>query len=424
MSNQLGSPASVTHDVTPKGRTRGRRGKLSDEHVRRAKPQAKPYTLSDGHGLHLIVRPTGAKVWFLSYRLRGKQAKLKLGTYPHVTLAAAREIATTHLGDVAKGDNPARNGATPGSWPRTPAPPSPPCWSCIVASISGRRRSRSDQPTRSSGPCAGISRPNGATSRSRTSAARHPHGHRQGQGASASHGAERLRLPARHAELVLEEEIINVHPMIGLKAPAKASERDRILSDDELRLVWNAEIEHPTGPAYRDILRLLILTGARRSEIGELPWQEVNPDAQQLEIVRDRMKGGAAHTVPLSDSAMSILTSQPSADHRDGQVFVSDIHWARMKKALDKQLPDTVKHWVLHDLRRTAASGLQKLGIMPEVIEQCLGHRVGGERGGSIRRVYQRYNYAKEKRAALNVWADHIELVLKGRASSVVALRR
>ena len=82
-----------------------------------------------------------------------------------------------------------------------------------------------------------------------------------------------------------------------------------------------------------------------------------------------------------------------------------------------------MKDWVLHDLRRTTASGLQKLGILPQVIEQCLGHRVGGEKGGRIRRVYQRYDYAKEKRAALDAWADHVELMLRGKVSKVVALR-
>ena len=114
------------------------------------------------------------------------------------------------------------------------------------------------------------------------------------------------------------------------------------------------------------------------------------------------MKADAAHTIPLSDLALSVLMAQPTADTRKGLVFDLHIHWARMKIALDNQLPDTMKDWVIHDLRRTTASGLQKLGILPQVIEQCLGHRVGGEKGGSIRRVYQRYDYAKEKRAALN----------------------
>src|SRR5262245_16019438 len=107
--NPLHSPGSVTQVVTQHPRPRGWRGKLSDEQVRRgAKPADKPYAIADGHGLHLVVRPNGRKVWFLTYRIAdGRQRKITLGEYPAVTLAAARSLAASRLGEVAKGQDPA-----------------------------------------------------------------------------------------------------------------------------------------------------------------------------------------------------------------------------------------------------------------------------------------------------------------------------
>ena len=212
----------------------------SEGRVRTAKPQAKPYTLSDGHGLHVIVRPAGAKVWYLSYRIAGRQQKIKLGNYPHVTLRAAREIATTRLGEVAKGDDPAEerrkakmvaHETSETFSHRAGDVPAPAC--PADAQIGQRDRAY---------PAAGISKPAGATELSRKLT-------RPVIKTAIGEIKERapimalncLRPPARHAGLV-HGRGDHSHPPHGRheEARPKSIERDRILSDQELRQVWNA----------------------------------------------------------------------------------------------------------------------------------------------------------------------------------------
>src|SRR5262245_45511621 len=130
------------------------------------------------------------------------------------------------------------------------------------------------------------------------------------------------------------------------------------------------------------------------------------------------------HIVPLSDLALGLLEDlSKSYDHRTSRVFAPVGRWSRPKLMLDGLLPE-MPAWVLHDIRRTVASGLQGLGVIPPIIEAVLGHAVGGERGGGVRRVYQRYPYTREARQALDLWAEHVEQVLQGKSGKVVALRR
>ena len=154
------------------------------------------------------------------------------------------------------------------------------------------------------------------------------------------------------------------------------------------------QIGFPYGPA----VQLLILTGARQMEVGKLRWDEIGTDS--IELPGDRTKNGEPHSIPLSSAARGIVAKLPRVAnspylfHGRGNTPVNG--WAVAKKRLDELA--NIPAWTIHDLRRTMATGLQKLGTPLQVTEAILNH-VSGSRAGIVG-VYQRHDYAEEKRAA------------------------
>jgi integrase len=196
--------------------------------------------------------------------------------------------------------------------------------------------------------------------------------------------------------------IITSNPMADMPRPADATKRDRVLSDHELVAVWNAagDLDGPFG----DAVRLLILTGARREEIGQLRWSEI--DGKEIILSGTRTKNGEPHHIPLSKPALAIL----EAGKRIGP-FVFSFNgtkhiraWSHAKIRLDELAG--IPAWRIHDLRRTTATGLQKLKTPLQVTEAILGHTAGSRAG--VIGIYQRHDYADEKRAALEAWGAHV----------------
>jgi integrase len=207
------------------------------------------------------------------------------------------------------------------------------------------------------------------------------------------------------------------HPVEGSTRPEGSAARDHVLIDAELVSIWRACDEDDLGR----ITRLLILTGARRQEIGGMCWSEIDFDAGTWTLPARRAKNGRAHTIPLPALALEIIRSVPhtSQDHLFGaRGFVN---WTRGKAQLDKQLAGAVRPWRLHDLRRTAATGMIDLGIEPHHVEAVLNHH-GGHRAG-VAGIYNRSNYAPQMKAALARWAEHVLALVEGRESNVVAMR-
>lgn len=212
---------------------------------------------------------------------------------------------------------------------------------------------------------------------------------------------------------------IEANPMAELPKPGAENPRDRVLSDAELARVWLAtgRLGYPFGPAFR----LLTLTAARREEIMALRWDEIDEEAGVIRLAGSRTKNGKPHDVPLSAAAMATLKALPRI--AGGYVFTTTgktpaTGISKAKSRLDSLCG--VEGWRLHDLRRTAATGLQRLGARLEVIEAALGHASGTTSG--IVRVYQRHQYGAEKRAALEAWARHIEGLIEPAPSNVVML--
>jgi len=218
----------------------------------------------------------------------------------------------------------------------------------------------------------------------------------------------------------LGQGLVEANPTVGVNRPKKAPPRERVLSDVELAAIWHALEDDDFGR----IVRLLMLLGQRRSEIGGMAWGELDLERGTWTIPGRRTKNGRPHTLPLPAIASTIITSTPRMAERD-HLFGSRAHgftsWAHSKRDLDIRLGDRVEAWTLHDLRRSCATRMCDLGVQPHVVEQILNHQ-SGHRAGIVG-VYNRSCYEREVRAALGLWNDHIRALVEGGERKVVAMR-
>jgi integrase len=212
-------------------------------------------------------------------------------------------------------------------------------------------------------------------------------------------------------------------PAALVDAPAAEESRDRILSDAEVKAVWEAAdaAAYPFGR----LVQLLLLTGARRDELREAPWAEFDLDGCKWTLPGDRVKNGNEHSVPLSNWAKQILRSMPRIKGR-GLLFTTtgDTPYSGLSKAKDRlDTASGVTGWTLHDLRRTAATGMaEKCGVQPHIIEAALNH-VSGESKRGVAGIYNRARYADDIRKALQAWADYVDALVSGNAANVVRIR-
>jgi integrase len=236
----------------------------------------------------------------------------------------------------------------------------------------------------------------------------------------------------------LDEELIRADPTARVRKIVKETARDRTLSDDEIRWFWSGcdKLAWPFGPMFQ----LLLLTAQRRDEVGALEWSEIDLDRCLWTIPRARAKNDRAHEVHLSALAIEILEGLPRIGDRF--LFTTNGHrpvsgFSKAKSRLDRHMlglwraelanagkdPDqaAIADWILHDLRRTAATGMAKLNLPPHLVDKILNHVSGTIRG--VAAIYNRHSYFDDRQAALEAWGRHIEnLVRAAPPSNVVAL--
>ena len=175
----------------------------------------------------------------------------------------------------------------------------------------------------------------------------------------------------------MKKEMITVNPAIGVDKLVKEITRERVLEDDEIKALWHAteNLNQPYGP----ILRLLLLTGQRRTEVADMRWSELNMDKQQWTIPRERVKNNKTHIVHLSEPVLQIIEGVPKKE--GDMLFPSGVGklvtgFAQMNPVLDAKMTILMKRklepWVIHDLRRTCASGMAMIGVAPHVLEFAL----------------------------------------------------
>jgi integrase len=417
---------------------------LTDTAIKALKPDVTRREIPDGKvgGLYYVVQPSGATSWALRYRHLGKPCKLTIGPGA-IPLPDARDLAREALVKVARGENPAASKVAAKQAARVKEKAPNDLVEKVVASFLDRYAKRQCRET----TCKEYERIlennvvavwRGRRLGEQTRADVHELLDGvidRGAAVQANRTFAALRTMSNWA---LERGLIDRNPCAGLKAPTQEKSRERVLTDEEVRFAWQAF--EKVGWPFGRLGQLLLLTGARRDEIAESKWSELDTDHKLLILPPGRMKAKEAHEIPLTDKAMEIIGSltkiaakgkepeflfttsgaRPVSGFSKGKAHIDRI----MAEVIQTEQGDEaaeIPHWVFHDLRRTVATNLQKLGVRLEVTEAVLGH-VSGSRGGIVG-IYQRHKFADEKRAALEAWARKLDAIVTGTpVSNVVEL--
>lgn len=375
-------------------------------------------------GLGVRVTAGGSKTYLAQYTTHGRKRRVPLGSCAAVSLAKAREAARAIAGDVAKGKDPAgerkaatveaRRKAVHGAYTLARLIDD---WSALHLAVKRPRYAREAVRALRLAFADHLDLP--AADLDRTAVVKISDGlNRKGRAAMA---ASTVAYGKAAYGWAVKRGALAINPFTALPVAATVK-RDRVLSDDELAAIWRAT-EGP-GP-FDGIVRALILTGQRREEVAGMSWGELNDELATWTIPASRTKNGVTSVVPVSLAMRNLLLSLPRGEA--GELVFPGLRgpfsgFSKSKAALDAQ--SAVAGWRLHDIRRTVATGLQRLGVRLEVTESVLNH-IAGARAGIVG-VYQRHDWADEKRAALELWARHVAAVVEGRApvDNVVALAR
>ncbi len=376
-------------------------------------------------GFGLRVRDGGKRTWIAQYRVGTKQRRVTLGTVENLDALAARQrakdvLSKVHLGgdpQTEKAERRAQASVTVGAMverylaERAAKRLKPRSYEEVERHLKRHWSALAELPIRK------VTRSDVAAQLGRIA---------KDNGPFASNRA-RAALSAFFS-WAIGEGLVDATPVLGTNKATEEVSRDRVLARDELAAIWN----EAGGGDYGAIIRLLILTGQRREEVGGMLWSEIDLDQSVWQIGAERTKNGLAHDVPLSTRAIEILRTR----ERTGRALVFGSRegpfqgWSNAKSALDKRVfaklrtkgaYDAPKPWRLHDIRRTVSTRMGDLGVLPHVVEAVLNH-ISGHKAG-VAGVYNRASYANEKRHALDLWAEHLAALVGGRASKVVALR-
>lgn len=368
----------------------------------------------------LRVTTNGVKSWCVMYRLDGKQRRMTIGTFPAYELAAARELARDTLKKVGRGIDPAEERKA------ARVAPAPTATETVEMAVHEFIEKHAKRNTRSWAETQGVFRRHVLPAwgdRPLASITRRDANDlvddilEQGKPYAANNTLRHVR---KFFNWCVQKLKLEASPVAGVQLPAKEQSRDRILSDDEVCTIWKAcdGMGWPFGPAFL----LMLITGQRRTEVARMRWSDIDIDSGNWTLPREATKSDRLHEVPLSALAMEILASVPKTGEyvfsTTGRTPISG--YSRAKKRCDA-LSDATD-WRLHDLRRTAASGMARLGVGPHVVEKVLNHSNGQISG--VAAIYNRYGYDNEKRAALDAWARHLEALISGKTDNVVHLQQ
>lgn len=384
---------------------------LTDAHIRKtAVKDGERVELWDARTPGLCIRIGAAsRTWIYRYRVDGKYRRMKLGTFPALSLKDAREIARDTAHDRRKGADPVAERQT-----RERALAGKVSFrglfdAYVEAHLSKLRSGlnsaemfkRHAVASLGDKPAADISRSD-LVALLRSIVA-------DGKGTTANHTFRTARALFNWA---VTEEILNASPVVGIKLPFREESRDRVISDNELAVLMKAwtKMSYPWAQWYR----LLLLTGQRREEVAGISLNEIVGDVWI--IPKERYKGKRVHTVPLTARVAKIIETCPRQCDlifsTNGRTSISGFSKAKAKcdelaESIAVEDGVDLHPWRVHDIRRTVASGMARLGVVPHVIEAVLGHANGQISG--IAAVYNRHSYDAEKRAALDLWGSHVE---------------
>ena len=360
-------------------------------------------------GLYLILQPSGKKSFAYRYRYLGKTRKLTLGKFPITSLADARDKAQKAQAQLEKGVDPSSDNKSLEAFDDA-------FKEFLSRHVSQNKSYKEVErqfyhdllPLFGSIPIGEIQRRDVIRL----------------MDAVVDRGspvmANRLRATlSKFYSWANSRDLTQNNPCNGIIRPTKELSRDRILSEEEISLFWQASssLQDKTGEIspYGRYFQFLLLSAQRRSEVAKMRYEEIDND--KWEIPANRTKNEKSHTVPLTPLMKKIIGSE---QQNIGYVFsvngknpINNIGRAaeKLRNFMNENSSQDIPNWTPHDLRRTAASEMAKAGIYVEVIEK-VQNRSGGKLSG-VAGIYNRYDYAKEKREALTLWCQTIERLIK-----------
>jgi integrase len=371
-------------------------------------------------GLAVRVTASGGKSYLVQYTVGGVKRRVPLGA---LTLALGRSAAAAVLGEVAKGQDPAGERKAKALEAKVQAERDTFTLAALVdqwaaLSLADKSESYRGEAVRAVRKAFAKQLPLPAADLTRADVVRVlDEVTASGSPQMASRAVSYARACFSWA---MKRGTIEASPFVNLPLVGVVR-RERVLTDDEVRAIWQATGKPGTFTA---IVRLLLLTGQREGEVAGMAWSELSADGAVWTVPANRAKNGKESIVPLSSQARAVI--EGARRYEGNPLVLPGEHgvyqgWGRAKDRLDAA--SGVSDWRLHDLRRTVATGLQKLGVRFEVTEAVLNH-IGGSRSG-VAGIYQRHTWADEKAAALAAWGARVETIVEGReaGSNVVAMR-
>ncbi len=368
-------------------------------------------------GFALRVTSTGHKSWVLFYRLRGRNRRLTIGGYPAIKLDMARKLAREALDKVADGGDPAGDKVAA----RKAEVKRDDRFETVAATFIEKYAKRHTR--------------GWAESERIFKKYVNPHwGQRHIADITRRDVIELLDDMVEHGTPImanrtlaavrklynwcLTRDIVDATPVARVAAPGRETQRERVLSDDEIKAIWEAceALGYPFGP----LVRLLLVTAQRREEVAGMRWSDIDLEAALWTLPREMTKADRVHEVPLSSLALEIIGALThSGDYlltsgRRGDKPVSGFSVA--KKRLDELSGMT--DWRLHDLRRTAGTNMARDKVATSTISRIMNHAEGG-----VTKIYRRYGFLDEKREALAKWSRRLEAILGRDETKVVQLR-
>lgn len=384
---------------------------LTDTALKALKPRDKTYTVTDDRGLHVEVFPTGGIVWRYRYRLNGKYEKLTLGKYPALTLKNARLKRDEAAQQVAMGESPAKKkqqAKVAGAEDATVADFA----ERFFKDIQARDRKNVTMPRRylekdilphiGSRPVRDITAED----------VRSVIWRKKEQGFDAAAGQVRGLLK-RMFDYALTCGLIHANPVMALpmRHVYRAAARERALTPDEIRQFLRAMQTSNIRRQFKIAFQLILMTLVRKSELMLAKWKDVHLDEGEWHIPVENSKTGKPHIVylstqvqtlfkelkPLASSSVWVLPGRGTL----AKPFASNALNQALKVSLQGQ---EIPAFTIHDLRRTASTLLHEQGWPSDVVEKALNHTIGGVRG-----VYNRAEYAEQRREMLQAWSDYID---------------
>jgi integrase len=393
---------------------------LTEKFIAGIKPAASQIDYFDAKtkGLVFRVSPSGLKTWcaFYTSPKDGKRARSTLGHYPQTTLAEARARALEATGQVDEGIDPRDVGSgamTVGQ---------------LATSYIGRHvrpnfrrwREKERRLTANVLPVIGSLKLSDLHRREVTKVMDRI----MARGARAQAAKVFKDMNAMFRWAVARGDLEH-SPTDGIRPPKEGAPRARVLTDAELRQLWNALPEAlPRSNATQQIIKLCLLTGQRVGEVSGMHCNELDLRARTWTIPAARSKNGHAHEVPLSDAALTVIREAEDKDFifpdRDGDAGLTSHEVSKTIRRAQSRFG--LAQWIAHDLRRTVVTGMAGLGVSPLVLGHVVGHRSVTKAGVTLG-VYNHYSYGAEKRDALELWANRLLGIVGGDAARVVRLK-